>query len=140
MIPRALVLGLAAAVGLLAGCGGPTDGRVSVTGTVTFDGQPLQEGMITFVGSNGVAAAQGRIQNGSYSLRPSANVEGIDPGDYRVIVQSWEVQPGALQDDGSFAEGKSRIPEKYIDPAKSGLTAQVAEGGGTHDFQLQSSP
>jgi len=123
---------------MLAGCSG-NDGRVTVTGTVTLDGQPLSDGTITFVGSNGASAGVGSIDNGSFTISKTGNAEGMDPGSYKVQVESWEVQPGEPQDDGTFAEGKTRIPEKYNKAADSGLTAEVTADGGSFTFDLKTS-
>ena len=48
-----------AAIALLivTGCGGVDDGRVSISGSVTLDGKPLDGGMIAFIGGGGGALA-----------------------------------------------------------------------------------
>lgn len=120
---------------LTSGCGDDSN-RVGVSGTVTVDGEPLEQGSVAFIGENGSAVAAGPVRNGSYTLRQTANAEGIEPGQYKVRIESWKVQPGEPQDDGTFAAGEAAIPEKYMDAEKSGLTATVPDGN--YDFDLKS--
>lgn len=122
---------------ILVGCGGDVGQGVEVSGTVTLDGAPLESGTVAFIGENGSAAAVGQIKNGQFSLSQSANASGIPTGSYKVKVESWKVQPGAVQDDGSFAKGELAIPEKYTKVASSGFTADVGPGGGTFEFDLK---
>lgn len=122
---------------LCAGCGNG-DGRVSVTGEVTFDGQPLEDGNITFGGAQGAAGA-GKIVNGKFSLDESGDESGVQPGSYDVLISSWFEERGSVREDGSFAPGKTRIPLSYIDPQKSGLKAEVKSGEKNHfKFELKS--
>jgi hypothetical protein len=121
----------------LAGCG-EDSGRVTVTGTVLIDGKPLETGIITFGGPSGAAGA-GQIQAGQFSLNEGANLEGVQPGSYIVLIQSWIEERGAVREDGSFAPGESRIPLIYLDAQKSGLKAEVtADGDNKFTFELSS--
>ncbi|WP_339734672.1 hypothetical protein [uncultured Gimesia sp.] len=122
---------------ILVGCGGDVGQGVAVSGTVNLDGAPLENGTVSFIGENGSAAAVGQIKSGQFSLSQSANASGIPAGSYKVKVESWKVQPGAVQDDGSFAKGELAIPEKYTKAASSGFTADVGSGGGTFEFNLK---
>lgn len=126
---------LALFIGGLCGCGN-YEGRIPVTGTVTLDGKPLGNGMISFVGPKGYAVASGEIREGRYALSESASRDGIDTGDYLVSIESWEELPGAELPDGSFSKGKSAIPERYQDPSTSGLTATVTPKDRKFDFEL----
>jgi hypothetical protein len=122
---------------VLLGCGG-SRGRVPVTGLVLFDGKPLESGKITFGGEQG-AAGVGEIRNGSFSLSENANQDGVLPGKYDVLIHSWIEERGSVREDGSFSPGITRIPLLYLDPAKSGLTAEVkAEGKNHFTFEVKS--
>lgn len=122
----------------LTGCGGGTDGRAPVTGTVTIDGTPLAAGTVTLFKDNG-SAGVGTITNGSFTILEAAGSEGIQPGSYKVGVQSWETEPGGVNADGEIvAEGKSRIPVKYNSPETSTLTAEIPDGGTALTFDLKS--
>ena len=124
-------------VSFVSGCG-DNDGRVAVTGEVNFDGKPLEEGNITFGGSQGAAGA-GKIVNGKFTLSESGSEQGVQPGTYDVLISSWFEERGAVREDGSFAPGKTRIPLSYIDPKKSGLKAEVKSGQKNHfTFEVKS--
>ncbi|MBI3465340.1 MAG: hypothetical protein HY000_20120 [Planctomycetes bacterium] len=124
---------------LVPGCG-DNGGRVPVTGTVLFDGKPLETGHITFGGDQG-AAGVGAIVNGEFSLSETANQDGVLPGKYAVLIHSWIEERGSVRADGSFSPGITRIPLTYLDPAKSGLTAEVkADEANRFLFELKSEP
>jgi len=121
---------------LALGCGG-NRGRVPVTGTVLFDGKPLESGKITFGGEQG-AAGVGEIVGGSFALSENANQDGVLPGKYDVLIHSWIEERGSVRKDGSFSPGITRIPLLYLDPAKSGLTAEIKSGVTNHfTFELK---
>jgi hypothetical protein len=122
---------------LLAGCG-PGRGRVPVSGTVTFDGQPLENGAIRFGGEQG-AAGVGDIVNGRFSMSETGSQGGVLPGNYDVLISSWIEERGSVRADGSFSPGITRIPLVYLDPGKSGLKAEVKAGEANQfSFELKS--
>ncbi len=122
---------------LLVGCG-DNGGRVPVTGVVTFDGKPLEDGNITFGGDQG-AAGIGKIVNGSFSLSETGNETGVLPGNYTVIIGSWFEERGTVMANGAFSPGKTRIPLIYLEPDQSGLVAEVKQGTKNHfTFELTS--
>jgi hypothetical protein len=114
------------ALAIVAGCG-DNRGRVPVTGTVLFDGKPLESGQIRFGGDQG-AAGVGEIVSGRFSLNENASQKGVLPGKYVVLISSWVEERGSVRKDGSFSPGIPRIPLVYLDPNKSGLTAEVKPG------------
>ncbi|QDS89981.1 hypothetical protein EC9_41830 [Rosistilla ulvae] len=120
---------------LLSGCGGGTDpeGFVQLPGEVTWNGEPIQDGMIIFRGSDSsernVAAP---ITDGKFIVK-------IQPGKKTVEVTAMREVPG------KFGVGPSgeQVPltEAYI-PAKyntaSELTTEiVVPGTETLQFALQ---
>lgn len=111
---------------IFTGCG-PGRGRVPVSGTVTFDGKPLEKGAIRFGGEQG-AAGVGEIVNGRFSMSETGSQTGVLPGKYDVLISSWIEERGSVRPDGSFSPGITRIPLLYLDPAKSGLSAEVKAG------------
>lgn len=124
-----VLLGLLACVCWCAGCGsgGPPTG--SVSGKVTFNGQPLTAGIVTFVNEEAGTGASGQLDpSGSY------RIESIRTGEYNVAVHQAPPPP---DETGQRAElPKLNIPEKYLTPETSGLTATVNEGGNVRDFSL----
>jgi len=121
------------------GCGSENDGRLSVSGTVTLDGSPLSEGSVVFSDESGGSAGVGILTDGNFSLAEAGNSEGIQPGNYKVSVNSWIVEPGSVDEAGEIVDaGESRIPKKYNDPKTSGLTATVSPESRVFAFDLQS--
>lgn len=131
---------LALALGLAAGCG-EGDGleRQSVSGTVKFDGQPLDQGFIQFLPNADVkdpVMTGGPIEGGSYSI-PAA--EGPVPGTYKVSISSAGGEQAPLEDVMPGTGPKhalERIPTKYN--TKTELTAEIVSGANTKDFDLSS--
>jgi hypothetical protein len=132
----------AAALLLLAGCGG-TEDRQALTGKVTFRGQPLHQADIEFMSADkGPAERAGAVVvRGSYEV---PREKGLPPGRYRVVVSSGnppvtdrEGAPGAAVASGPDAPGAARelIPAKYN--TATTLTVEVtAAGPNRFDFNL----
>ena len=127
----------ASALALLAGCGGEPTGHVQ--GKVTIDGEPVRT-----LGSVALQTADGRVVNsnlndGVYSL-PQAP---LGPARLSVVVRPLPVIFGnpAAGKTGSEAPPPAKfvpIPERYTDPARSGLTYTVKPGEQTFDISLSS--
>ncbi|WP_425613512.1 hypothetical protein NA78x_003345 [Anatilimnocola sp. NA78] len=105
--------------------------RYSVTGTVKFQGQPVNNGQILFAADDSGDAGVGKIENGKYSLQTTAGEK--------------TVRISATQETGRFTEGGmgAKVPELIdIIPPKyntaSGEKRKVeAKNGQTIDFDLQ---
>jgi hypothetical protein len=83
--------------------------------------------------TSGEIDASGKFQLSTHKLG-----DGAAPGKYRAGITAWEVAPDML-DDGTPVEGKSLIPEKYMNPQTSGLTAEITdEPTQTIEFRLRS--
>jgi len=106
--------------GLLAGCGETTAPVYRVTGTVTFNDQPLTTGSVVFVPKGGGPTAQGTIgADGKYSLTTFNDGDGAVPGMHSVMVS-------AVKDNGPEAAATALIPDKFASE-QSGLTGEVKE-------------
>src|SRR5437660_816607 len=107
--------GIAVALTLSAlGCGG-IGGRVNkvtVTGTVTYDGKPVEAGMIQFVlneaGLRGGDNATGAIIDGKFS------VSTVTPGKNSVVVSGGGSRPAAVPTSTKITyENRPRMPDEY---------------------------
>jgi hypothetical protein len=144
--PRLLPFRLAASVlivsvGFLAGC----SGSPRVEGTVTFDGQPVEDGTINFFqeGDSGKRTnAPGEIKDGKYLINFSDN---LGPGSYRVEIYWYKGKALAIKNDpdltrepnpGQKSNRQQVIPKQYN--LESKLTAEVKSGVNTFDFDLKS--
>jgi hypothetical protein len=121
---------------LTAGCGGP--GRGSVKGKITVQGKPLPRALITFLPEGGnrdpVNAA---IINGEFEtpdmpaglakayITPPQTEEPppVDKGDLSPVARSGR-------------KGLLVVPEKYGNPATSGLSLTVQKGENKFDADL----
>lgn len=120
----------------LAGCGGPS--RVPVSGAVTVDGAPVDNGTITFVPTGAAAAgappkASARITDGKYAFEPDF---GPMPGAYSVEI-TWDKKTGKKVSTGDADmrdETKQMLPAKYN--AQTTLTADVKSGMPPLDFAV----
>jgi len=125
----------------LAGCkprgySGPQ--RYPLQGKVTFDGQPVDWGSISFLPKAGSEqrVSGGLIENGSYSVKEE---EGANAGLHRIEVR-WLKRTGKQyrdRDSGEMVdERKEALPPKFH--AQSTLTAEVSAEKTTFDFDLKS--
>ena len=121
-------------LGVAAGCGSAPTGpvMVPVTGTVTLDGKPLPQGVVTLLPSAG-----GRAPSATTDDQGKFQVESI-AGDHKVAVSKVEVTGGpppsadGLAPDFATAPQKVKaiVPERYNRPDTSALTVKVPDGGG----------
>jgi len=139
--PRRLIPTFAApiaAIALLSGCGASGPEMASVSGKVTYNGKPVSRGLISFQttapdGRN----ATGMIQpDGSYELQTENPRDGALLGNYRVSISAREEEEILMYIPKKPVKPKRLIPEKYENPATSNLTATVASGSNTHNFEL----
>ncbi len=108
---------------LLAGCGSDGPALGTVEGTVTYDGQPLEQGTIVFHPAKG-RPAHGKIENGRIIEVTTLQAgDGANVGPNKVAIQS--VQRSADMN----VQSKSLIPGRYGNPNQSGLTADIKQGG-----------
>jgi len=117
----------------LAGCS--NDPRLSVSGTVKYKGQPLDQGRIEFHPPGGIGNLSGAtISDGRYNV-PQMN--GLAPATYDVKIFSFDIKGGK---DPNVMPGepgetfKERIARKYN--AATELKAEVKPGKTTFDFSV----
>jgi hypothetical protein len=141
-------------LGLFLGCGDDTGlaKRFPVSGTVTYKGEKVAKGQISFISKKSDGrAANGFIQDGRYTLTTATDGDGALPGEYGVQITAKEADEtkiaetirkeggGARQVDvgKSTVKAKNLIPAKYQLPETSGLNATVKEESNTFDFDLK---
>jgi hypothetical protein len=128
-----------AAVILSLGAGCAQKSETSVSGKVTFQGQPVQQGEITFFQAATGEVAQGTLgDGGAYSLA-TADKE-LSAGEYQVVIAPTRIYEKATGPQGMeykmVEKGGESIPEKYRDRVNSPLKATVAPGMNKVDFEL----
>jgi hypothetical protein len=114
------------ALGLLAvvGCG---SGGSTVTGNVTFNGKPVQEGYVNFYPTDGKSApAGGAIKDGRYSVR------NVAPGKNRVEVTSTPTGGTAASSmEETLKSKETKLPDNMIAPKDQGNNATHEISGST---------
>jgi hypothetical protein len=124
------ILLLAADSACRRGASGPS--TVPVTGTVTFNGNPVEGATVTFMPAGTddprVGSQAETDHNGRYQLRTHIGAgkfkDGVVPGPYLVSVNKLDT--AAIK--STYAPPKNLLPKKYADGKTSHLTADVAVG------------
>ncbi len=160
-----LLLGLAAWAVAMAGCPGGAGGTLDtqyVEGVVTLDGDPVADATVTFTPvtkGQGMSATGKSDASGKYTLTVvgagDATVEagsGTLAGEYFVGVVKTEV-PTVLTEEEAEEQGVEFqggpepgddsgvtfvVPQKYNNPAKSGLKYTVQQGENNIPIELSS--
>lgn len=126
-----LMLLLASMTGI--GCGDVPEGplRAAVSGTITLDGKPLEEGTVVFVPTEGTAGPRITVTVANGQFEADAE-HGPVVGQHRVEIQST---CGPAFDDeqmvSSLAEKPQRLNVVIVPPVyntNSQLTASIQEG------------
>jgi hypothetical protein len=141
---------------LLLGCGG---GRGDITGEVTFKGEPLSVGRITFL-----SQVDKQEVKSAHIIRGKYSIAGFPAGPVKITVESFEPpDPEILKNTKSLAKVKPAggmqehmpgpppellemadgpplkyvpIPRTYSNPETSGLTYEVKRGSQTFNIPL----
>jgi hypothetical protein len=133
---------------VLAGCGGPNPEEVTLVranGTVTLDGEPLENAIVVFEAANGVFSYARTDSRGRYVLRFDSKEMGVTPGKKTVRISMNRrifglnsKDEGAPDDPagGSFPkQPPERVPRKYN--SQSELSTEVTPDRTTYDFDLR---
>lgn len=108
--------------GVMLGCGDSNPPVAKVTGTVTYKGEPVKSGTVTFMPKGG-RPGYGTIVDGKITeVSTFGAKDGAPVGTCQVTVQS--IEKGA----DMYAPTKSNLPDLYNDPAKSGLSTEIKPG------------
>ncbi len=124
----------------LVGCRARSD-RLAISGEVTLDSAPLDEGSIRFtsIGTGGTGklfASGGMIKNGKFYVPQE---KGLPPGTYRVEISSPDTAAPPVVYKGAPGEpmlpptAPERIPVEYNSNSKQ--TIELATGG-NNDFKF----
>jgi hypothetical protein len=125
------------------GCGSAPAGSV-VNGTVTYKGEPVPAGKVSFYGPNDQFASVLINEDGSYEA------ENVPLGAVKVAVSTPlppppEIEKAAREGKRRFGKGNViqtpqrvvSIPSKYSDPGKSGLSLTVTANAQVFNIELK---
>lgn len=148
--PSTLAVLFAGLAACFAGCGGEPDPwpRAAVEGEVLLDGEPLEEGTITFfpIGQTKGPAAGATIRDGVYSLsRREGPVVGLNHIEISSVRKTGRIveSPMAVEGDGQngnlVEEYVEFVPPQFNRDSKLERTI-VADEVNTIDLELESLP
>ena len=120
----------------------PVGELASVSGQVTLDGRPLAGGCVTFVPElaetdgfrPGVTQVnvRGEFEIGGAEKRP----RGLRPGRYKITVLAMQRNA----DDPNAPIAELALPEAYVDPQSTPLSADLHPGNNQVDLRLATEP
>jgi hypothetical protein len=121
---------------MVVGCTRPAPVVVRVQGEISYEGEPVEVGIISFLPLDEVGVSGGGpIQKGKYYVDPDV---GLVPGTYRVEIR-WPKPTGEINKEAGYGQSPivvaEAIPEKYN--KESILTAVVEAGENTIHFHLE---
>ncbi|QDU22098.1 carboxypeptidase-like regulatory domain-containing protein [Urbifossiella limnaea] len=108
--------------GLVAGCG---EKLTPVSGTVTYDGTPVDGAAVVFTNETGSKMATGRTDDSGKFTLEYDNKPGIPPGTYKVMVTRTKIVEG--QAPGDPAAG-GKVDKAYLEKMKGDKVAKSADG------------
>lgn len=124
---------------------------VTASGTVTLDGEPLVDAVVSFDAEDGQFSYGLTDDSGRFVLHLDSVKKGVTPGKKTIRISTTRKILGLNIDDEGDAEASGetesgapaanssdleRVPEKYN--KKSELTADVTADKTTYDFELSS--
>ena len=126
-------------LGLVVGCGGVENelGRKAISGNVTLDGQPLDQGSIAFEPLSDTGVRSGAtISDGAYSVE---ELKGLPPGEYRVRINSAEStgpEPEGAPGEPTQNVSKERVPATWNTRSEEKVTI-TDDGDNTFNFDIK---
>ncbi|MDB5340208.1 MAG: hypothetical protein JWN70_5827 [Planctomycetaceae bacterium] len=140
-------LSVSIAVLFVVGCGGTESKRIGVSGNVTYNGEPIEDGEISFFPEPGTEAppSSALIEDGKYSIAPRWE---LIPGTYQIRVLSYKVSlqdsklPGGALDrppsPGGIELKEQLLPAKFNTKSTiDKLTVKSGQGAVKKDYDLR---
>ena len=137
MMPKLALAALLALSG--AGCGAKSEfpETFPVSGKVTYKGQPVTKGTVTFQPDQGQPATGAIQPDGTYQLSTFAEKDGALPGHHKVMIIANDADPNLMPGSSpGYKPPKDLIPKKYNNRETSGLEATVSKDKTAYDFDL----
>lgn len=115
-------IGLATLSFLVSGCGPAAPPTAEVTGTVTYNGNPVANASVTFYPASGRPATGATDASGKFTLAATPGAQKV------AVIPIEEFDPDAIAGDPDAVETPPPFPVKYQSMDDSGLTADAKEG------------
>lgn len=109
-----------------AGCGKPAH-RHPVSGSVFFEGRPVEGAGVLFCRDGARPAGAVTDKAGMFVLRTWQARDGAAAGEHVVCVNKFE--PGGSAEASPYGEVKNALPARYASPLTSPLRAEITPTG-----------
>lgn len=123
----------------MVGCGSGQAPTVPVEGTVLYQGKPLTSGSVMFLSATGSVAVGEIGKDGTFRLSTD-KAEGATIGTHRVAINSFREPTAEERAKAAGTESGPQpvpaIPQKYLTPDTSNLTAEVKAKNEPFRFEL----
>lgn len=137
-VGKAVSVGFAILLALVAGCDRSGLNLAPVEGVVTYNGAPLADAGVLFLPNDprmGPPASGTTDADGKFILL-TVNRPGAAVGEHRIAISKEETIAIPQRRGFPLYQTKHFIPEKYGDPDTSELTATVADDDNHFEFKL----
>jgi hypothetical protein len=116
---------------LLAGCS-ESSPTTKLSGTVSYQGEPLDHGSLRFYGADGRPIGSVIREDGTYQI-------DLLPGEYTVGVTSPPKLPPGYQEGDQIPHDPRAVPPEYGQPQTSSLSTTIAAESAeqTYDISLK---
>lgn len=130
-LPAAALL-MAGMLVAVVGCGGGDGDTADVSGTVSYDGKPIENGSINFIATDGKGTGGGVIKDGKYSatkVRIGPNKVQVSGSKVVGKKKAYNTPDSPMQDVTA-----EYLPKKYNEQTE--LTFEVKPGKNERNFEL----
>lgn len=146
VVLRTLFMALVAATGVGCGSGEPAPKLVSVSGTITLDGKPLDGATLAFIPSKSRQVQPSWAYTdaaGKYALKTPEGNSGVQEGEYRIVISKLVMHDGSPIPPGSqtaAVDGRELVPHPHSDPRETKNVAIVTKEGDIFDVAITTLP
>jgi hypothetical protein len=141
-----------AVLAAMVGCSGGGSGNFArVSGTVMYNGNPVDGAKVVFVGTTESKGGRDEFStstdsNGKYVISGTGKVPGLPPGLYKVVITKLQMKAGAKVPEEGFdalqlemsGMGTHALPKQYADASTTKLSATLEPGKNENvNFELK---
>ena len=115
------------------GCGKSSIERTVVSGTVSYQGVPVEKGQIAFVPEASLPATIAGVIDGTYRIAPKG---GVPVGVHKVKIQAFRTASTPSSELAIGGAGMQYLPPRYNTETELRVTIESSSKEVTQDFHL----